>query len=250
MKYHGLSTRPINDDLKKLRDDVNNWSLENEYAIVNDGVFKHLNKVISPNNLIENKTIFNIKDCLSCIPELKEFYIKYFKQCNNTIDVYMDLEEKNSKVQFALSRENEAEYFCYKNPLILQNFEQSIIHTYNTFFISKNNMNLQDIDFMYYYRGTVGGRYFILKTPVKNYNNCDDNILVNQMLLDYIMLFILSNLVRYHQDLWNKSINGKESGFIALINMYISIVIRRFPNMILNHIFRETFDYGTPARFS
>jgi len=70
---------------------------------------------------------------------------------------------------------------------------------------------------------------------------------VDPSVVDYIAFYILSSCVRYKQDLWGTVIQGQESGVLGLIELYLSIATRRFPNIILNNLFGEKFSYGTPG---
>ena len=60
-------------------------------------------------------------------------------------------------------------------------------------------------------------------------------------------MYILSMCVRYKQDFWGEIIQGEKNGIIGLIELYLSVVKRRFPNSILNLLFGYEFSYGSPS---
>lgn len=74
IKYHGLSTRTINENQEKQKSNKNNWKLLNEYANTNDGVFLELCKVLKID--LKKGCTFELKETLKCIPELKNLLNK------------------------------------------------------------------------------------------------------------------------------------------------------------------------------
>ena len=62
-------------------------------------------------------------------------------------------------------------------------------------------------------------------------------------------MFILSNCVRYKQDLLGKIVDGEAGGRIGVINFFISTSRIRFPAFILSQLLNEEVEFGTTARF-
>ena len=63
-------------------------------------------------------------------------------------------------------------------------------------------------------------------------------------------LFIVGNLVRYKPDFWMKEIESAGSGGAAMVEAFCNFAQRRFPNDMLELIWRERFEYGVPARLA
>jgi len=251
IKYHGLSTRPVNAELEAFRSDKTNWCIENEFAVVNSGVFNSLNTLINPSRVLHKDSIINIKNSISCVPEMKALFEKFYNEHSNSFDMYTELKEfETGKLEFAIGNEENPEKLFKCIPKITNDFEQTEnMHNLFPHFRSKENMKIEQIDYIENYSSFVGGRYIIsgLKYEI---NGQENKMIIDQVLIDYMVLFILGEQVRYHQDLWGKLVRGENSGTIGLLEIYIDIVKRRFPNEILNRLFEEDFDYGTPARFS
>ncbi len=241
IRYHGLTSKIINNTQKKNK---KNWRLLNECVNTNDGVFLELCKVLGVN--MNNRCKFELKETLKCIPEIKNILEKTKVLDSKVIFCYEELKENNDKVSFQIYSEEEE--LVKKNS---KKIEKNFIKSYSTSgsflkYESKNKMSIKQFNGLYQYDSVLGGRYFIFPTNY-TYNGKKDNILLNQILLDYINLFILSEQVRYHQDNWNKILNGENESLISILKIYIEIVKRRFPNMILNELFNERFSYGSPA---
>lgn len=150
-------------------------------------------------------------------------------------------------LEFAINSQSEEETLLQHYPELLQVFDKSIVHGFANNYKTKQAMALESIDFLYPYQASVGGRYFVLKTPYI-LNQKSQNSLIGQVLVDFAALHILSEQVRYHPNDWCKVIDGDENAIIGLIEVYIGVVMRRFPNAILNALFCEEFTFGSPAR--
>ena len=253
IEYHGLSAKPNNEMLKEFRRNKSNWCIENEFAIVNGGVFNELNNVLAPDSVLPTKSIIRVKDCLSCIPEIKELYEKYYGEHANSFDMYDELRQCQrdpSKIEFAVGPGENSEILFKYVPEIADNFNHYTekMHGIAPYFCSKNNMAKESIDYFANYCSCVGGRYFLCGLKYELNGHIEKKI-IDQALIDYILLFILGEQVRYHQDFWGEMVQGEKSGTLGLLDVYLDIVKRRYPNEILNKLFGERFTYGMPARF-
>ena len=241
--YHGL----VLNGGKSDKTDKKKTHILDYYATTNGGLFLELCKFY--NTKIKTGYKFYLKDSVKNVPELSNLLEKMSIINSNVINQYMDIEEENNKVSFAIysSEKDKLEKEC---PILKEKFICENIH--NDAFLkyeSENNMTSDKIDFLYAYKSVFGGRYFVLNTTCDNEKG-ETKVLLNQLLTDYIILFILSNLVRYHQDKWNQVLNGGYNSIVSVLKIYIEIVKRRFPNMILNELFHEDFIYGSPSYLS
>lgn len=245
IKYHGLSTRPITQNQLYQKNKKIHWNLLNEYANTNNGVFLELSKIFDIN--FDKNSIFKLKDTLSSIPELMQIFDKLSIINSNVIDCYSEVIESNNKITFGIYSTD-----CYKLekscPNIKNNFLKNNMHGIDELiqYTSKKDIKLTDFNDFYNYNAVVGGRYFVLQTAFE-FDNKSCKVLLPQLLLDYINFFVLSEQVRYHQDNWNKMLNGENNAIISILKIYVECVKRRFPNFILNHLFEEDFSYGSPA---
>lgn len=250
IKYHGLSTRPSTPALESFRSNKNGWCIENEYAIVNGGVFNELNKTIDPNRLLPIQSIIRIKDCISSVPEVKEIYERFYQEHANSFHMYSELKEVNldrNKIEFAIPPNEKVDILLAHIPQIATDFDTvENMHDIFPCFRSKNDIRLKDIGYFANYHSLIGGRYFVCGLNFE-ISGSRQSLVIDQQLLDYISLFILGEQVRYHQDLWCRLVQGEDSGALGVIEMYLEIVKRRYPNAILNNLFGENFSYGVPT---
>lgn len=248
ISYHGLTTKPLNEEQNNQKKEKKKWNLLNEYANVNDGVFFELAKTL--NIALNKKDIIKFKSTFSSIPELKNLIDKLRIFDSNCINCYSELDEKNKKTTFAIYS-MDSEKLESKFPNITKEFNKQPMHgsPFFTKYISNNNCSYSDFKYFYSYNSFIGGKYFVFPVEIYRDNN-KENILLPQIIIDYINFFILSEQVRYHQDNWNMILNGKNDAIVSVIKIYIEYVKRRFPNFILNYLFNESFTYGSPAFLS
>jgi hypothetical protein len=92
----------------------------------------------------------------------------------------------------------------------------------------------------------VGGRYLVGLLPF-TVDGAKLSRHISPPIADYIAMYILSDCVRYQQELWGAVVEGKETGVLGLLDLFIAVSKRRFPNLILDHLYGETFRYGSPG---
>jgi len=250
VKYHGLYVRPITDDLRHYVEDQSMWSIDREFAVSNEGVFKHLTDLIHSFKLPDSSIIF-YKSLLSVDPELSEIYIKYYQEKPNcqylshhtvledpdkdvfTYELLINCDDKISlenrfpdlKTSFEIGgRSGKKNQIGYRNKSGVKSFPESLG----------------------IYVPVTGGNYLIGGLEYKNNEETFKRYIAPE-LCDYLSMFILSNCVRYKQDFWGQVVRGEIEGTIGIINLFISNSKKRFPNFILNNLFNESFEYGSPG---
>lgn len=248
IKYHGLETRPRYEFLNTYIEDELNWKIEKEFAVTNLGVFSYLLEILDDFSFPQYSVI-EFQNILKCIPELQGIYEKYYAESSSILSLY------SCKI-------NEAPNYSLK--LFIQGTDsvdmiKVIPELQNDFNISDQLHHEQSIEFTSNnlssfpkYMGIVSpqaGGYYLIK-GLKYYNGRQfENRYISLGSLDYVGMYILSVCVRYKQVLWGQIISGEISGSISLIELLISSIKRRFPNIILDKLFNENFRYGTVGYF-
>jgi len=244
--YHGLAKHPRDQILEKYESNPKSWNVENEYAIVRDGVFPHFTRVISDFQY-PDKAVFAFKDTLAVCPEISQMFERYYGEPSRILYMYSFRQVSKDPYQIQICpRETDEKEIFKRIPELSKDFELKPDVLSNQA-RAMDSRNLKDFpDYLGLYNSVVGGRYIVgglrYRLGSKNYVRY-----VNPSVVDYIAFYILSNCVRYKQDLWGTAIQGQESGVLGLIELYLSIATRRFPNTILNNLFGEKFNYGTPS---
>lgn len=244
--YHGLTSKAKTESQTKQKQNKKSWKLTNEFANTNDGVFIELAKLFNIN--LKKGSTFILKNTFACIPELKTIIDKLNILNSNVLNCYHEMREENNGISFSIYKRDK--YKLEKIiPAIKKGFTCDTINKSNLFikYNSIQNIKIEDFKYLYNYTSVYGGRYFVPQVNYIDNNGEKQKLLLPQILIDYINFFILSEQVRYHQDNWNKLMNGGNNGMISILNIYIDCVKRRFTNIVLNELFNEPFTYGSPA---
>ena len=85
-----------------------------------------------------------------------------------------------------------------------------------------------------FFREDAQGRYFFHPTDGSGLASCLPEIFVH-----YLLLFALSMLCRYEPPLWGEIIYGFASEERVLIEEFLQVTQRKFPNLVLNQLFEE-----------
>lgn len=244
IKYHGLFTRPINDELKNYVEDHTKWSVDKEFAVTNDGVINELFKVVYGKSLPKNSVI-KLKDLFRTNPEIGDIYTRFYSEPPGFFPLYS---HNMAKEPFRIEinpQTTDKEKFLESFAFIQDDFEilDDILHSQALRVVSKPS--LQEVpEYMHIYYAIPGGRYLVSGLDIKT-NGENQRCYVPQELCDYIAMFILGDVVRYKQEFWGQVISGEKDGSISLVNLFVSIAKNRFPNFILNQLFNEQFTYGS-----
>ncbi|XMB85836.1 YaaC family protein [Mycoplasmatota bacterium WC44] len=243
VKYHGLHTRPITTELNEYLKEESSWSIENQYAVSANGVFKLLCETLGYLEF-PDESIFLFKDILSTSPELKNMYEIFYNEPSSVYKLYSHDDKKN-----ILSTTSSRDTFEKVSCQLYEDFEllPDLMHGLALQYKLKENKDFPD--YLGVYKSKIGGRYIVGGLHYK-YNDLINKKYVDQVICQYIGMFILSINVRYKQEFWGNITSGQENGVISLIERFLSISKRIFPNIILDNLFSEPFEYGAPARYS
>jgi hypothetical protein len=240
IKYHGLKVDKFTQSVK----------LEEQAAVAHGGVFEHLCSVIQKSTC-HRGAVIKLKDILSISPELGEMYERFFREPARSIKDYDTQVISTTPFHMTVSTPKASLGEIFERlPELASDFEVSLtrIHDHALAFESKPGMK-EHPDYFGRYAAVVGGRYVVGALPML-LNSVSTKLYLSPPLSDYIAMFILSDCVRYKQDLWGDVVQGRETGILGVIDLLMTVSKRRFPNMILDHLFGEHFDYGAPGRIS
>jgi len=243
---HGLTVapKPRNTADMHIRDSRH---IENEfcYTVTSPnrvGLYNLFRQCYS-NTIIPNNTRFYVKDLLSYVPELYKEYLSYFHSKPNVwhCDSHFGIRNINDTVQLIefrdwdyviqRARKNEA----YKNT-ITRCFPE-LLTTYtlqpnsDDKYILNNNATSID-DCIYVSQLLTLDTYAFRKYHQYSISDFD---------VHFILMYILSNLVRYRQDKWARLIRRIDNDEMFLIESFIETSQLKFPFLILREL--ENMDY-------
>lgn len=247
IKYHGLYTRPITEDLSTYTQNQEDWCLDDEYAVTNEGVLSRFINLVHDFK-IPAKSVIKFKNILKINPEIGDIFNRYYNEPPHFFPLYT---HKLRSEPFSLEINPltvDKELFSRSFGYILIDFELSDEILHSQALIIKNKPSLEQIpDYMGIYNPIPGGSFLVSGMEYTHDGNLCRKYLCPEI-CDYIGMFILGDIVRYKQEFWGQTINGEKEGAIALVNLFVAIARNRFPNFILNKIFYESFSYGSVGR--
>jgi hypothetical protein len=247
IKFHGLYTQPITDTQRIYSQKPDNWSIEQEFANTNEGVFKHLTRLIHDFEL-PNRSIIKYEDILAIEPETSEMFQRYYSTSPRVQYLYSK-DEKSNPYQLTISvSTKDPEDFEQRFPYFKTDFQRQDELRHSQALVYVSNTTLTSFpDYCGIYNPVAGGQYLIGGLRYETVQGQAERY-VRPEVCDYVNMFILSNCVRYKQEFWGKILEGTTVGALGLISLYVSVARSRFPNFILNQLFGEEFSFGAAAR--
>jgi len=223
-KKHGLVTvKPWNFVLADLSVKIKQY-----------GIFPEFYHCYSREEL--HTSVFSLKHLLSQIPEVKVAFETVYKEKSLALKVV--------KARYGVSIvDSELEKYTGLNEL-LANIPKLKKHS--------NRMQMfDDHAFLFaanwdnenQYTPALSGEKFLI-LPIK----CEDGTfrLLNELSTHFLIMFMLGMTARYHPKVWADAIKGEESGDIYVIQNFLDVTTRKFPNLILNELRNRKFIFSTP----
>ena len=244
INYHGLHTRPRSPRLQRYAEDPDSWELESEFAISSGGVFPKLMEAAIGFSLPDNSEIL-LGDVLCADPELEELYAKLYGRRGASAATGGVGRTNDGRVSLVARRRTEDDLRKAFND-IDKYFELSGQGAQDIRLVSRQGIDPFQRHFGYYWVKS-GGQFFIGGVTF-NSSQGKDSCYLSPEVSDYVVMFMLSTCVRYKQEFWGDILEGRKSGSVALLQRFISVSRRRFPNFILDKLFGEKFDYGIAGR--
>ena len=242
INYHGLDTRPKSPEVAKYSESPSSWSVENEFAYVNRGVFPELCRALGTFQF-QTGTLFRFKSILKTYPEISEFYKRFFAEPSPIVYVSsIETTDDPYRLRFTTRQKERLEDSVF--PELKALFQIGDSERYRNFVSKDLRAFPSELGFHIPY---VGGRYIVRGVEfefngTQHVNNC------HPAAIDFVGLYILSMCVRYKQVLWRSLVEGDESGILGIVFPYFQTVKRRYPNLILDHLTGEQHEYGAPGR--
>ncbi|MFT3732847.1 MAG: YaaC family protein [Hyphomicrobium sp.] len=246
LKYHGLDSRPRSGDLKLYKETPDKWTLSDEYASANSGVFTRLAGLYGVQNIAVGD-VFTFDDILKTDAELAVAYNRMNNFGSLTFPLYSStVSDDPVKIVMYPSTRSVDEFkkiFAFIEP----DFEISpaLLHDQAITVTSRNHL-LKSPAYLGFEHPDVGGRYIV--GPALNLSDGKKRRYVPRPIADYAGMFILSDLVRYRPQFWVEVVRGDPRGNVGLVSLFVASCRRRFAHAMLNALYGERFSFGTAAR--
>jgi hypothetical protein len=241
LQYHGLQTKLRKSKNKRSQTIKNenrseiDWKIENEIAIINDGVFPFLCEAVNGEKpTTDNKLTF--KELLRLVPDLLDRFRRHYSEPSNCFYLGSDPQHTASgRYEILFDPSENINTIRYLFPELDSDFKEQW-RDRKTGLLSKKNMSIPP-KYLTFEDGTIQGKYLIKPHQSGLYKSLP---------VLFAGLFILSNVVRYKPLHWINAIDGRADS-ISVVEAFCSIAYRRVPNDVLRYIWDEYFIYATPS---
>lgn len=211
----------------RSKSDGSDHILSNEYVtVLKEGSFPALHSCFSDFTIKQDTKIF-IKDVFSVIPELKILFEKIYERscCVKFTRDRLDYNHEEL-IPFREMLENNIDFFHQHNVPIYSGCNLDDISVIDIIYDCVNDSTIFEYPLQKNLNGEI---YFTFPIDVGN-NVCA----VPEASAHFIVMYCLGMLVRYEPEKWLQIVSGKLSSEINLINRFVEISKRKFPNIILN----------------
>ena len=211
------------------------------------GTFLELYQILESKEIDIIKSInFNLEDLFSFIPELKDDFVDVFNKKSLAIKVDRIKDEDGERLSY------EGDYFSDES--IITDFFDNIPNFDKYYFspsffsngmscfkkpTSKGDIVLRNIM----------GEEFL----VSSLHSGETPIYLSQISVHFLILYLLSMLSRYYVNLWLSESSSDETRYFYIIEKFLDISERKFPNLILNKILNKeiifSVEYYKPSGF-
>lgn len=211
------------------------------------GTFLQLYQVLENKNTKLIKSIdFNLEDLFSFIPELIDDFENIFNK-------------KSLAIKVDRIKDEDGEYLFYDGNYFV---DVSIL---NDFFNNIPNFDKYYLPLLVSSKGIVcfkrpqsdedivlrnimGEEFLVSSLP-----SGEKSIYLSQITVHFLILYLLSMLSRYYVNLWLSEKSSEETRYFYIIEKFLEISERKFPNMILNEILNKeivfSVEYYKPSGF-
>lgn len=233
MANHGKKSPSNSHGLTKAE----KWSGKFEELTVEirrDGTFPQFHGCFSNDNLASIK--FSTKELLSVIPEIKVEFETVIGEKSRA------LKTKHSEHGINIIDTDLEKYTVLEKELsLIPGFQESFVSIQRL----KDNIFLwsNSAESNKHFTRTIFGENYITLTVEKN----GRFLILPEMSAHYLIMFLLGMLSRYQPQEWGRTIKGEVSGEIYLVQKFLEVTKRKFPNLILNNLHNRDFVFLGPA---
>jgi hypothetical protein len=226
---HGITTRKKKKSNYSFQDD--------EIKVQKDGLLPYFSQIVINDPLLTHRK-YKVFDLLSMIPELQDsFFLLFQKRTMTSVSItklspssWLFTFEKDQVRQNNLVFSDMVSLFklgLSSNEDILSTSDAESSLTVCT----SNPTYMPERDHTQLIRDYKGKHHFFIKDPLT---------ISNEIIVYNMLMYILGMLCRYDTELWGELIFSFSSSDIYIIEEFLQVSLRKFPNLILNHLFNET----------
>jgi hypothetical protein len=204
---------------------------EQVIRVSNDGTFPQFHGCFSSLKL-EGYT-FSLKELLSLIPELKVNFETVYNQKSNTIRI------ERSRHGISLVDPEFQEYGNLEVLSKVTTFKKQYEHF--QFFKDHAFLFTNPDEQEFIIKALSGEEFWVLPLIKKQ-----GIILLPEMSIHYLIMYLLGILSRYTSKKWLELLSGSKTGEIYIIQKFLEVSRRKFPNLVLNELHNKQFVFAGP----
>lgn len=201
----------------------------------NDGALQNFCNVFSNNCAITNGGLWTIKEILGSIPDL----VQDFENCyQGTLPYCIPvkiMKGQKEKIEFVYERIAMSELEKYPSP---QDAIELIADLKDAYLTPRYNTPSSSVPLFYKKSSkevgaySIFGKKYLRLVHVKN----GQRLSPSQLILMFMGLYALGYLSRYYPERWNPFVRSDSTGERLVLEKFMDICQRYFPNLVLNEI--------------
>jgi len=218
--------------------DVEGWNgIFSDFSvrIQKDGTFPQFHGCFSKESL--RSCEFSLKELFSLIPEVKVNFETVYDLKSRALKVE-HVKYGISIVDSELQKYENLESLVAEIPHVSERYMKTYQRANGKLFLYCANADAQDPII----RAISGEEYIVL--PIKKGSTV---IVVPEMSVHFLTMYCLGMISRYPLKEWGKTISGGESGEIYIVQKFLEVTKRKFPNLVLNELRDRTFMFSNPS---
>ena len=196
--------------------------------VLGQGTFHNFYKCYSSAKHLKD-TSWNLKELLSVIPELRYSFEEVYSEKSNVVDVVRRIHRDRSLAYISDKRFSQnPTNIAILIPKLHERYllPPQVLPDGGLILYEKMGAS-EDITI----RSVLGERYFIL--AIKKGANY---LWLPELSSHYVLMFILSMLVRYDSQAWGECLTKRLSSIPHIIEQFLEVSARKFPNLVLNEM--------------
>jgi len=197
--------------------------------VIRDGTFPQFHGCYCKDSLYNAK--FTLKELFSQIPEIKTEFETIYNEKSRALLTSRG-EYGPMLIDSELTEYTNLDSLLTQIPGFTEKYRIMGAGTDNRFIVGQG-MGASEV----MTRSISGDKYFVL--PLEK----ETVISVPEMSVHYMIMYLLGMLVRYHPEEWGKMIKGEETGEMFILNKFLTVTKRKFPNLVLNELLDREFHF-------
>lgn len=202
--------------------------------IQKDGTFPQFHGCFDKETL-EN-TEFSLKELLSLIPEVKVGFETVYDEKSRALKI-IRVRHGIAIVDSELQKYRDLANLISQIPKIHGRYHKEYQELQDRICLWSVNHEAEDP----VVRAVSGEEYLVL--PLRKHTRI---IALPQMSTHFLIMYLLGMLSRYHLKEWSEIIKGEETGEIYMVQKFLEVTKRKFPNLILNELRDCDFVFISP----